>query len=412
MTFACTRRHRAALCLCAALVLAPGIARAQTEIVGTTTCSAGAGRRRRRRTTSTRTARRCRGTRRAAGGSWGSASTRRGATPPSPSPASGRTRAGSTARGSGRARRRGCSSRLRMEAGVTGPPSLAEPVQNGLHRLAGYRPQLGWRHQLGFEPGAVVSCGREHRLLSTGRADATRLEVLPSWTVRAGNVRTGADAGLRARLGFRAGDAWTADGAAGGVSGWMEAGGRGEAVLRDLFLDGSTFGGRESGVGGAGGGGVRHPLPTDGAGVPLRPPRPRVRDAGEAAPVRLHPRAHPCAGRPGASLIRHLEKRRPHAEARRCGEFLSVFSAPPREIIPSADSAERTCPAATGFRDGSGSRAQAEQIPRSAPWILHEESAGGASLGMTVSGAGESSTSLRVWDGRDSALSSGSGLRR
>lgn len=139
-------------------------------------------------------------------------------------------------------------SRLRVEAGVTGPPSLAEPVQNGLHRLAGYRRQLGWAHQLGFEPGVVVSYGREHRLVAIGDADARRLEVLPSWSVRAGNVRTGADAGVRARLGFGAGDAWTGRGAAGGWSGWMEAGGRQEAVLRDLFLDGNTFGGRDAGV--------------------------------------------------------------------------------------------------------------------------------------------------------------------
>jgi lipid A 3-O-deacylase len=138
--------------------------------------------------------------------------------------------------------------RLRVEAGVTGPPSLAEPVQNGLHRLAGYRPQLGWEHQLGFEPGIVVSYGREHRLVAVGRDGARRLDVLPSWAVRAGNVRTSADAGLRARLGLGAGNAWTGAGAAGGWSGWIEAGGRQEAVLRDLFLDGNTFGGRDTGV--------------------------------------------------------------------------------------------------------------------------------------------------------------------
>lgn len=139
-------------------------------------------------------------------------------------------------------------STLRIEAGVTGPPSLAEPVQNGLHRLAGYRPQQGWAHQLGFEPGVVVAYGREHRVLDAGSPGGTRLEVLPSWGVRAGTVRTGADAGLRARLGWGAGDAWTGSGAARGLSGWVEAGARQEAVLRDLFLDGNTFGGRDTGV--------------------------------------------------------------------------------------------------------------------------------------------------------------------
>jgi lipid A 3-O-deacylase len=137
--------------------------------------------------------------------------------------------------------------RLRIEAGVTGPPSLAEPVQSAFHRLAGYQKQLGWAHQLGFEPGVIVFYEREGRL-SIGGAGATGLEVLPSWTVRAGNVRTGAEAAVRARLGFGAGDAWTGAGAARGVSGWVEAGARQEAVLRDLFIDGNTFAERNPGI--------------------------------------------------------------------------------------------------------------------------------------------------------------------
>lgn len=137
--------------------------------------------------------------------------------------------------------------RLRVEAGVTGPPSLAEPVQNAFHRLAGYQKQLGWDHQLGFEPGVIVSYGRESRLMGIG-GGATRLEVLPSWAVRAGNVRTGAEAGVRARLGIGAGDVWTGAGAAPRFSGWIEAGARREAVLRDLFIDGNTFASRGPGL--------------------------------------------------------------------------------------------------------------------------------------------------------------------
>jgi hypothetical protein len=138
--------------------------------------------------------------------------------------------------------------RLRVEAGITGRPSLAEPVQNAFHRLAGYQPQLGWKHQLGFEPGVIVSYGRERRFPVVGGGGATRLDVLPSWIVRAGNVRTGAEAGVRARLGFGAGNAWTGAGAARGLSGWVEAGARQEAVLRDLFIDGNTFADRDPGL--------------------------------------------------------------------------------------------------------------------------------------------------------------------
>ncbi|HEX6369109.1 MAG TPA: lipid A deacylase LpxR family protein [Longimicrobium sp.] len=139
-------------------------------------------------------------------------------------------------------------SRLRVEAGVTGPPSLAEPVQSAFHRIAGYQEQIGWEHQLGFEPGVIVSWGRESRLLAVGGGRQARLEVLPSWAVRAGNVRTDAEAGVRARLGLGAGEAWTGAGAARGVCGWMEAGVRQEAVLRDLFIDGNTFAERSPGL--------------------------------------------------------------------------------------------------------------------------------------------------------------------
>ncbi|HEV3051377.1 MAG TPA: lipid A deacylase LpxR family protein [Longimicrobium sp.] len=139
-------------------------------------------------------------------------------------------------------------SRVRVEAGITGPPSLAEPVQNAIHALAGYQKQLGWAHQLGFEPGIVASYGREHRLAVIGHAAGARLEVLPSWTVRAGNVRTGAEAGVRARACFRTGDVWTGTGASRSVSAWVEAAARQEAVVRDLFIDGNTFARRSPGL--------------------------------------------------------------------------------------------------------------------------------------------------------------------
>ena len=108
--------------------------------------------------------------------------------------------------------------------------------------------QLGWHHHLGFEPGVVLSYGRESRWTGRGGAGKTRVDVLPSWIVRAGNVRTAAEAGLRARIGFGAGDVWTGTGAARGVSGWMEGAARQEAVLRDLFIDGNTFADRAPGL--------------------------------------------------------------------------------------------------------------------------------------------------------------------
>lgn len=129
-----------------------------------------------------------------------------------------------------------------MEAGVTGEPSLAGAVQTRFHRLAGYKP-VGWSHQLPFEVAGTASLGGDYRVLRAG-AGAARVEVVPGWSVGAGTLWTGATARVRARAGLGAGDAWTGRGARRGLSAWMEAGARGDAVARDLFLDGSTF--RES----------------------------------------------------------------------------------------------------------------------------------------------------------------------
>ena len=115
-----------------------------------------------------------------------------------------------------------------LQLGVTGPPSLAQPVQTEIHRLGGFGPPLGWAHQLAFEPGVVLRY-RESRWVMADVLGAAA-EIGPEWEVAAGNVLTGARAGLRARIAHR------------GVYGLASV--REEWVARNLFLDGSTF--RES----------------------------------------------------------------------------------------------------------------------------------------------------------------------
>lgn len=110
---------------------------------------------------------------------------------------------------------------LTLQLGVTGAPSLAGPVQTTLHRLAGYRAPLGWKHQLPFEPGIVLRYGESWRL-TAGAIDAG-----PEWEAELGNVLTGARAGARARIGGR--------------RAYLLAAAREEWVARNLFLDGSTF---------------------------------------------------------------------------------------------------------------------------------------------------------------------------
>jgi len=114
---------------------------------------------------------------------------------------------------------------LILQLGVTGPPSLAEPVQDEVHKIGGFRAPLGWSHQLAFEPGIVLRYGEAWRAArDLGRAAA---EIGPEWEVALGNVLTGAQAGLRARV------------AGGGV--YVTGAVREDWVAHNLFLDGNTF---------------------------------------------------------------------------------------------------------------------------------------------------------------------------
>ncbi len=125
------------------------------------------------------------------------------------------------------------------EVGVTGPPSQGEWVQTTFHRMAGFRDPLGWAGQLRTEPGIVIRYGEEF-IAAEARPGGIRVaEVMPYWGAAAGNVRTGAHAGVRLRAGYAVPRPWGRAGR--GVSLYASAGARAELVLRDLFLDGNTF---------------------------------------------------------------------------------------------------------------------------------------------------------------------------
>jgi lipid A 3-O-deacylase len=132
-----------------------------------------------------------------------------------------------------------------VEVGVTGPPSLAEAVHAGWHQVAGFHAPEGWDGQLRFEPGLVARYD-ERRLLADVRAGGVRLATLaPAWGADVGNVHTGAHAEVALRTGYAVPHPWSAAADRGapptGIYGIARV--RGDAVARDLFLDGNTFGG-------------------------------------------------------------------------------------------------------------------------------------------------------------------------
>ena len=111
---------------------------------------------------------------------------------------------------------------LALEIGWTGPAALGEPVQNGVHRLAGSQRQEGWEHQTGFEPGILL------RVQEARRWDWGPARIQPAVRVALGNVRTAAAAGAHVEVGR-------------GPGAYARVGARQEWVARDIFLDGNTF---------------------------------------------------------------------------------------------------------------------------------------------------------------------------
>lgn len=147
---------------------------------------------------------------------------------------------------------------IEITLGVVGPAALAEQVQNTVHDLRGIGEAKGWDNQLDNEPALGFAWQRKWR---THRADLTNIlcyDLLTHTGVALGNVRTSADAGAEIRLGYNIPMDFGSDvihpGA--GVSAPVPVSGhpdlpvfglhwfaavRGEAVVRDIFLDGNTF---------------------------------------------------------------------------------------------------------------------------------------------------------------------------
>jgi lipid A 3-O-deacylase len=134
-----------------------------------------------------------------------------------------------------------------VEAGVTGRPSLGEPVMEAYHRAAGFWRPVGWSHQLAFEPAVALRYGVERQVAQARVGGARAAELTAGAGASLGTLRTAAYAGAQARAGTRLAHPWAARRLR-GTSVYALAGARGEAVAHDLFLDGNTFGGVDARV--------------------------------------------------------------------------------------------------------------------------------------------------------------------
>jgi lipid A 3-O-deacylase len=94
-----------------------------------------------------------------------------------------------------------------IDAGVTGPASMAEEVQNSLHRLLDNTPKLGWRGQLPNAPAIVLRYDEGRRAEGTLRGSAVAIDA--HWGARSGNVVSALSGGVETSLSFWRAQPWS-----------------------------------------------------------------------------------------------------------------------------------------------------------------------------------------------------------
>ncbi len=146
---------------------------------------------------------------------------------------------------------------LGLSLGVVGPSALGKTVQNGFHNIIGDTPNLGWRNQVKDEPAVLLLAERTYRLplyrFNVAGLNGLETDVLPSATVGIGTVRDYVQAGISLRLGQGLASDFGAPRIRPGLTGtdaylptrpfawYVFAGADGQAIARDVFLDGNTF---------------------------------------------------------------------------------------------------------------------------------------------------------------------------
>lgn len=141
---------------------------------------------------------------------------------------------------------------MALSVGTIGPSSLGRQVQNEFHKLLRIRINNGWDGQLPDEPQVQFLAERTWRMPLL-QAAGLETDMLPSLTAGLGTVRDYVQAGIVLRLGQGLqrdfGVARIRPGVTGGdafapsqdLSWYVFAGVNGQAVARDVFLNGTLW---------------------------------------------------------------------------------------------------------------------------------------------------------------------------
>ncbi|MDN6180064.1 MAG: lipid A deacylase LpxR family protein [Halomonas subglaciescola] len=137
---------------------------------------------------------------------------------------------------------------LHLDAGMVGPSSLAESIQQEVHRFSGNDRPQGWSHQLHDE--AIINLAVRRQWWRETPLAGKQLAFGPGASAALGNLYTYAGAGYSVRFGDAArsvpsltpSPASSAGFTAGGGFRWyLFAGIDGRYMARNLLLDGNTF---------------------------------------------------------------------------------------------------------------------------------------------------------------------------
>lgn len=142
---------------------------------------------------------------------------------------------------------------LEFTLGIVGPEALGKPTQRFVHKYVSNSPDpKGWRNQLDFEPGFIVSWQRRIPNALSYHTPYASMRLEPSVNISLGNIRTHAGIGGTVVIGSdqsqdtppRVRPAIPGTGyfaPDNGLDWQLFAGVNGRLVARDIFLDGNTL---------------------------------------------------------------------------------------------------------------------------------------------------------------------------
>jgi len=130
---------------------------------------------------------------------------------------------------------------LSFSLGVTGPPAGGALAQGLAHQIGFSEAPTGWETQIGFEPGVLAAYRYSLLALRGGGGRGAGFDVAPEVAVSIGNVRSHAELGATARVGWRLSHPWSpaAWRERAPLEWWLSAAGRVSYVARDMSLDGT-----------------------------------------------------------------------------------------------------------------------------------------------------------------------------